>query len=100
MVKLSDLLSRHRFEEIGSFLHAVTPEEKREFASHPLKKILPLHNYLKKRCFDVYQPLRELSVDERMVKSKARTHFKQYIWNKPNKWGFKYWVISDITGYS
>ena len=35
-----------------------------------------------------------------MVKSKARTHFRQYIRNKPTKWGFKYWVLADITGFT
>ena len=35
-----------------------------------------------------------------MVKSKARTHFHQYVQDKPTKWGFKYWVIADPTGYT
>ena len=93
-------MSRNRFESIGSFLHVVTPTEEAQLASHRLKKILPLHNYVKRRCMDLYQPLQELSIDERMVKSKARTHFRQYIKNKATKWGFKYWVLSDPTGYT
>ncbi len=35
-----------------------------------------------------------------MVKSKARTHFRQYIRNKPTQWGFKYWDVADPTGYT
>ena len=35
-----------------------------------------------------------------MVKSKARCHFKQYMKNKPTKWGFKLWVLADMTGYT
>ena len=35
-----------------------------------------------------------------MVRSKAQTHFRQYMRNKPTKWGFKYWVLADITGYT
>ena len=35
-----------------------------------------------------------------MVKSEARTHFRQYIRNKPTKWGYKYWVLADPTGYT
>ena len=35
-----------------------------------------------------------------MVKSKARTHFQQYLRNKPTKWGFKFWVLADPTGYT
>ena len=48
----------------------------------------------------LYQPLQNVSVDERMVKSKARCHLVQYMKNKPVKWGFKYWVIADTTGYT
>ena len=36
-----------------------------------------------------------------MVQSKARFSFKQYIKNKPTKWGFKLWVLCDShTGYT
>ena len=93
---LHHLLSRDCFEAIGAFLHVVTEEEEASMSSHKLKKILPLHNAIKKK----YQPLQQLSVDERMVKSKARTHFRQYIHNKPTKWGYKYWVLADPTGYT
>ena len=100
MPQLKCLMSRNRFEAIGSFFHVVTLDEETQFSDHHLKKILPLNEVLRKRCFDLYQPLQELSVDERMVKSKARSHMRQYIKNKPTKWGFKFWVISDPTGYT
>ena len=55
---------------------------------------------MNEKCFELYQPFAHLSIDECMVKSKARSHFRQYIRNKPTKWGFKYWVLSDPTGYT
>ena len=97
---LHRLLTRDRFEAIGAFLHIVTKEEEASLSSHKLKKILPLHDIIKKKCLELYQPLQQLSVDERMVKSKARTQFRQYIRNKPTKWGYKYWVLADPTGYT
>lgn len=100
LVQLSRLLSRDRFEHIASFLHLVTPSEEAHLSQHRLKKILPFHQHVKRRCLELYQPLQQLSVDERMVKSKARTHFRQYIRNKPTKWGYKYWVLADPTGYT
>jgi hypothetical protein len=100
LINLHRLMTRDRFEHIAAFFHVVTPEEEIENAQHPLKKILPLHLHIKKRCLDLYQPLQQLSVDERMVKSKARTKFRQYIRNKPTKWGYKYWVLADPTGYT
>ena len=93
-------MPRNRFEVISCFFHVVTPEEEANLANDPLKKIRPLHGSIRTRCLEYYQPLRELSIDERMVKSKARTHFRQYIRNKPTKWGFKYWVLADPTGYT
>ena len=40
------------------------------------------------------------SVDEHMCKFKGRLSMKQYIKNKPIKWGFKYWCKCDSeTGY-
>ena len=49
---------------------------------------------------DLYQPVKELSVDERMVKSRARCHMIQYMKNKPTKFGFKLWVVADPSGYT
>lgn len=93
-------MSRNRFEAISAFLHVVSEREESANKHHPLRKILSLSNHMKEKCFELYQPLRELSVDERMVKSKARTHLRQYIRNKPTKWGFKFWVLADPTGYT
>ena len=69
-------------------------------ASDPLKKVRSLYNLIKTKALEHYQPLCELSVDERMVKSKARTHFRQYLPKKLIKSGFKYWVVADPTGYT
>ena len=97
---LQCLLTRDRFEVIESFLHVVTVDKEAELSPHPLKKIQRLHNKIKTKCLDLYQPLMQLSVDERMVKSKAHIRFRQYIRNKPTKWGYKYWVLADPTGYT
>ena len=87
LVRLSELLTCERYEIIGTFLHLVTPDEEAGLFGNKLNKILPIHNHIKSRCAEWYQPSRSLSIDERMVKSKARTHFRQYIRNKPTKWG-------------
>ena len=50
---------------------------------------------------ELYQPDAEISIGERMVKSKARFSFKQYIRNKHTKWVFKLWCLYDSrTGYT
>ena len=100
LIHLHDLMSRNRFENISAFFHVVTTEEEDSNSNDPLKKIRGMQDRVKKACAQYYHPLRELSIDERMVKSKARSHFRQYLKNKPTKWGFKYFVLADPTGYT
>ena len=87
--RLRDLLTCQQFELIGAFLHVVTPSEEAKASGKPLRKLQPLIDHIKHQSVEFYQPRKELSVDERMVKSKARCHFIQYMRNKPVKWGFK-----------
>lgn len=47
------------------FLHPVTPEKEEEMKGDCLRKLFPLINYVRSRCLDLYQPVKELSVDER-----------------------------------
>ena len=73
LIHLRDLLTCQRFELIGTFLHVVTKQEEEEEKHNRLQKLLPLINYIKGKCLEFYQPVKELSVDERIVKSKARS---------------------------
>ena len=100
LIHLHDLMSRNRFENISAFFHVVTTEEEDSNSNDPLKKIRGMQDRVQKACAQYYHPLCELSIDERMVKSKARSHFRQYLKNKPTKWGFKYFVLADPTGYT
>lgn len=48
----------------------------------------------------LYRLDREVSIDETMVPHKGRLSFKQYIKNKPVRWGIKLWVLCEAkTGY-
>lgn len=89
-----------RFELLGTFLHIVTVEEEEAVEGDQLQKIRPLYNHIKEKCIALYQPAKHLYVDERMVKSKARSHLVQCMKDKPVKWGFQYWVLADSSGYT
>ena len=40
------------------------------------------------------------SIDKHMIKFKGKSSMKQYIKNKPIKWGFKVWQLCDsLSGY-
>ena len=97
---ISKVFSRNRFESYLSFLHIVNEDTEKKLKENgdKLCKVRPLNDHLQKRC---KEPHREISIDERMVRSKARFSFRQYIRNKPVKWGFKLWVLCDShNGYT
>ena len=49
------------------------------------------------RC---WVPHQQNSIDEGMISFTGRSPLKQYMKDKPNKWGFKMWKLVDsISGY-
>ena len=67
----------------------------------PLFKLKPLMNDLQLACKTYFVPGQNISIDERMVAFKDRIGMKQYIKDKPTKWGFKLWILaSSDPGYT
>lgn len=95
---VSRVMSQNRFENLMTFLHVVDKDETQLKANNDkLAKVRPLSDHLNKRCKKFCQPNMEVSIDERMVHSKAHFSFKQYIRNKPTKWDFKLWCICNAN---
>lgn len=82
-----------RFKALLAFLHVVDPDS--ENPDDKLRKVRFLNDHMVERCKALFQPGQKIAVDERMVKSKARFGFKQYIQNKPTKFGFKVFALCD-----
>ena len=57
-------------------------------------------NHLNKAFQDAMSDVERQSTDEHMTKFKGRMSCKQYMKNKPTKWGFKWWCrCCSKTGY-
>ena len=92
-------MSRNRFYSLLAMLHIVDPctEDK----TKRLKKVNEFIEDFREKCKSLYQPYQHVAVDERLVKSKHRSGIRQYIANKPAKFGLKLWVIADSkNGYT
>ncbi|KAG1955384.1 hypothetical protein F2P79_008476 [Pimephales promelas] len=88
-----------RFEAILWSLHLSNPEEdednewKRNTDQYDrLFKIKPLYTEMAN-----FHPYKNICIDERMVASKARSSMKQYMKDKPTKWGYKLFVLADAS---
>lgn len=49
-----------------------------------------------KNSQNCYVPGQNISIDEQLFPSKARCRFTQYMPNKPDKFGIKFWLASDL----
>ena len=93
-------MSRDRFLLILRFLHFADndtqnvhdPERDR------LAKIRPIITLLRHRCASVYQPGRDLCVDESLVLFKGRLAFKQFIRTKRARFGIKLFELCTSNG--
>lgn len=93
------IMARDRYKALMAMLHIVDPNAETE--SEKLAKVNGFMKHIKDRCMALYQPFQQVAVDERMVKSKHRSGIRQFIKNKPVKWGIKLWVLADsANGYT
>ncbi|TDH06475.1 hypothetical protein EPR50_G00113700 [Perca flavescens] len=90
-----------KFLRISQSLHlsisvgdAANDERRGTGAYDRLGKIKLLYGEMRDSCRRNYHPFQEISIDERMVASKARTGLKQYMKNKPVRLGYK---LSDLA---
>lgn len=92
------IMSRDRFSALMAMLHVLDSSAE---GAGKLRKVQPFIDYFKDKCTSLYQPSQHIAIDERMVKSRHRSGIRQYIKDKPIKWGIKLWVLADsANGYT
>ena len=96
-------ISRNRFLELHRYLHfednsTLSPPGSPEYDR--LGKVRPVVEHLSSRVSAVYEPGKEVSVDEAMIPFKGRSSLKQYMPLKPVRRGIKVWARADASnGY-
>ena len=100
---IAERISRSRYKEISRYLHFVDNSTLASPGSQEydrLGKVRPLVEHIMSRCASLYNPSKELAVDEAMIKFQGRSSLKQYMPQKPIKRGIKVWVLADSkNGY-
>lgn len=97
------LMSRDRFRSIFFMLHVndnSTYISRNQPNHDPLHKIRPIYDLIRQKCIESFYPNQNLTVDEGMCPFRGRVSFRVFMKNKPNKYGLKFYVLSDAeSGY-
>ncbi|XP_015458048.2 piggyBac transposable element-derived protein 4-like [Astyanax mexicanus] len=104
----ASVMAGYRYGDIAAYLHMSDPDsdaKNDQLRGEPeydgLFRLKPLQEQILSACRAYYQPHQNLSIDERMVATKARIGMKQYMKNKPTKWGYMLFVLADSSsGYT
>ncbi|XP_062141848.1 piggyBac transposable element-derived protein 1-like [Drosophila sulfurigaster albostrigata] len=99
---IQNCMTRHRFETIKKYLSLCDESQrikKGQPGYDPLFRTRKLVDYLNQR-FDSVPKQARLCVDEQMCSTKMKHHLRQYMPNKPHKWGIKLFVLCDSFGYA
>ena len=96
---IRNVMTREHFKEILQNIHFADNSKSNKEADKGCK-IRPLIDHFKKVFPEAMSDDSEQTINEHMVKFKGRPLMKQYVKNKPIKWGFKFWFrCASKTGY-
>lgn len=94
----SQTMSRNRFQIIWRFLHF--NNNATQNAADKMYKVRPVLDYLVGKCKELYQPGKNICIDEGMMQWRGRLSFRVYNPQKPVKYGIKSYILCDsATGY-
>lgn len=98
---IKNCMTFRRYKILTKYFHIVDVRQLKardDPSYNMLQRVLPLLQILDS-FKDKYNPGRELAIDEAMIPFKGRNIMKQYIKDKPVKWGFKAWILATPKGY-
>lgn len=94
---LSSLMSRNKFLQIMKFIR-FDPKETRQtrVSTDEFCLIRDVWDRFIRDSQACYSPGQFVTVDEQLVASKTRCRFTQFMPNKPDKFGIKFWILGDV----
>ncbi|XP_031358741.1 piggyBac transposable element-derived protein 3-like isoform X1 [Photinus pyralis] len=94
---VKDNMPLSRFYKLRQAIHIVDITSREENNQDRLWKVRCLYESVRRRCLKL--PLEtNLCVDEQIVPFKGQINIKQYVKNKPTKWGIKIYVLAGQSG--
>ncbi|KAF2889416.1 hypothetical protein ILUMI_16756, partial [Ignelater luminosus] len=91
-----ETMSKNRFKEIMKFLRFDIRATRRERLQHDkFAFVSDIWNRFIYNCKISYVPGENITVDEQLFPTKVRCRFTQYMSNKPDKFGIKFWIAVD-----
>jgi hypothetical protein len=93
--KFGEIMPHDRFVQIKRYLHF--SDDAGNNQGDKLRKIRFILDHCRDKFQSEYVPHREISVDEAMIPFKGRLGMKQYMKDKPVKFGIKMWVAADAV---
>ena len=84
-----EVMERDRFIALWGFLHLVDQTDEAVDKSDKIYKVRPMLDRMLPLFRRYYSPRQQLSLDEGMIPTKNRLAIKQYIRDKPVRWGIK-----------
>ena len=96
--EIPKICSRDRFMQIRRYRHF--SDDSNVDQTDKLFKFRYIIDNIRQSFKEHYVPHEHISVDEAMIPFKGRLSFKQYMKDKPVKFGIKMWVLADsVTAY-
>ena len=100
----SAVMSRDRYFQIMRYLHFVDNQEEVKDKNSPnydkLFKVRKLLDLLLPRFLEVYNPERNLSIDETLITFKGKIYFRQFICIKPGRFGINCFTLAETSSAS
>ena len=95
--EFNDTMPRNRFREIKKYIRFDNRATRRErLADDKFALMSRVLNRIVENSQKCFIPQESLTIDEQLFPTKSRCRFTQYMPNKPDKFGIKFWILADL----